>query len=84
MVDTISGEVEEGLPERYINFDELSYSITRLIECFCIALFIFGILWNTTELLKLTTPQFMILYGGVGALVTEIIARMLSKKKIKN
>lgn len=73
MVDNNSGDGED-----------LRMVVTRLIECFCVALFIFGMLWNTTEILKLTTPQFMMLYGGVGALVTEIIARVLSKKKIKN
>ena len=64
--------------------EDLRFVITRLIECFCIAMFIFGFLWNTTEILKLTTPQFMMLYGGVGAVLTEMIARVLSKKKIKN
>lgn len=63
--------------------EDLRMVVIRLIECFCIALFIFGMLWNATEILKLTMPQFMMLYGGVGALVTEMVARILSKKKIK-
>lgn len=62
---------------------ELKYVAVRLIECFCIAMFVFGLLWNTTEVLKLTTPQFMMLYGGGGALLSEMLARLFSKKKIK-
>ena len=60
-----------------------SYFAMRLIECFCIALFVFGFLWNTTEILKLTLPQFMMLYGGLGAVLAEVMARIFSKKKIK-
>ena len=59
----------------------LQYLIVRYIECFCIAVFIFGFLWNGTEMLDLTSPQFMMLYGGTGAVVTEILARVFSKKK---
>jgi len=63
--------------------ENLKYVAVRMIECFCIAIFIFGLLWNTTELLKLTTPQFMMLYGGGGAVISEVLARLFSKKKIK-
>jgi len=62
--------------------EDLKYVAVRMIECFCIAMFIFGLLWNTTEVLKLTTPQFMMLYGGLGALISEVLARLFSKKKI--
>ena len=62
---------------------DLKYVAVRMIECFCIAMFIFGMLWNTTEILKLTTPQFMMLYGGGGAVLSELLARLFSKKKIK-
>jgi len=62
---------------------ELKYVAVRMIECFCIAMFIFGLLWNTTEILKFTTPQFMMLYGGGGAVISEVLARLFSKKKIK-
>ena len=57
------------------------YLAVRYIECFCIALFIFGILWNGTEILDLSTPQFLMLYGGLGAIICELMARLFSKKK---
>jgi len=57
------------------------YLATRYIEIFCIGLFAFGFLWNGTEVLNLTTPQFLMLYGGSGAVLTEILARLFSKKK---
>jgi len=63
---------------------ELKYVAVRLIECLCIAIFVFGLLWNTTEVLKLTTPQFMMLYGGGGAVLSEMLARFFSKKKPEN
>ncbi len=59
----------------------MKYLATRYIECFCIALFIFGLLWEGTERFSLTTPQFMMMYGGMGAIVTEVLARIFSKKK---
>lgn len=55
----------------------------RFIELLCIAFFIFGFLWNTTEWLNLTAPQFLMLYGGAGAVICEIIARLFNKKKRK-
>jgi len=57
------------------------YLAMRYIQCFCIALFIFGMLWNGTEVLKLTVSQFMMVYGGMGIVVTEIMARLFSGKK---
>ena len=59
----------------------IKYLAVRYIECFCIALFIFGFLWNGTEILNLTTPQFLMLYGGFGAVISEILARIFNKKK---
>lgn len=59
----------------------------RFIEGLCIAVFIFGLLWEGTETFKLTLPQFMILYGGTGALLSELMARLtmnlIKKKDIK-
>lgn len=52
----------------------------RIVECICIGVFIFGVLWNGTEILQLTFSQFMMLYGGTGAAVSEIIARILYKQ----
>lgn len=59
----------------------LTYIVIRYIECFCVALFVFGFLWEGTEILRLSAPQFLMLYGGTGAVVTEFVARLLSKKK---
>lgn len=57
------------------------YLIARYIEGLCIAIFVFGVLWNGTEVLKLSTPQFLMLYGGLGAVICELLARLFSKKK---
>ena len=57
------------------------YLAVRYGEVICIALFIFGFLWNGTEVMNLTTPQFFMLYGGGGAVICEVLARLFSKKK---
>ena len=59
------------------------YIVVRYIEIICIAVFIFGLLWNGTEIMNLTTPQFMMLYGGVGGIICEILARLFSGKAKK-
>jgi hypothetical protein len=58
------------------------YVAVRILECLSVAAFIFGFLWNGTEVLNLTTPQFMMLYGGSSAVICEVLARLFSKKKI--
>jgi hypothetical protein len=60
----------------------VKYLAFRYIELMCIAVFVFGLLWNGTEVMNLTTPQFLMLYGGSGAVVCEILSRVFSKKKI--
>ena len=59
---------------------EYSYIIARIVEFVSIAAVIFGAAWQGTETFNLTMPQFCMLYGGVGALVSEIMARILKKK----
>jgi predicted acyltransferase len=62
----------------------VSYLAARYLEILCISLFIFGFLWNGTEMMNLTTPQFLMLYGGSGAVICEALARLFmrfSKKK---
>jgi hypothetical protein len=59
----------------------LIYAAIRCIECFSIALFIFGTLWEGTEVFNLSTPQFLMLYGGTGVLISEALARIFSNKK---
>lgn len=62
---------------------EYSYIGVRLIEFICIAAVIFGLLWEGTETFNLTLPQFLMLYGSIGAITSEALARVL-KKKVKN
>jgi hypothetical protein len=57
------------------------YIISRFIELLCIGAFVFGFLWNGTEVMNLTTPQFMMLYGGSGAVISEVVARIFKKKQ---
>ena len=47
----------------------------RYLEGICIAVFVFGLLWEGTEILKLTLPQFLMVYGGAGAVISELMAR---------
>ena len=61
-----------------------AYLAFRYIEAICIAVFIFGLLWEGTELVKLTLPEFMMLYGGVGAVLSEGLARLFYKQIKKN
>jgi len=57
-----------------------AYIAVRAIEILCIAVFIFGLMWEGTEILKLTMPEFLMLYGGIGAVVSEGFARVLHRK----
>jgi len=65
------------------------YLAFRYIEGICIAVFVFGFMWEGTEILKLTLPEFMMLYGAAGAIISEFLARMIHKnikkkeKKVK-
>jgi len=65
--------------EEYSNI-EVGYVAIRFIEILCVAVVIFGSLWEGTEILNLSFPEFMMLYGGVGAVLSEIIARVLMKR----
>ena len=63
-----------------------TYLAIRYIEGICIAAFVFGFLWHGTDILQLTFPQFLMLYGGSGAVISECVARLLHrqlKKKVK-
>jgi len=62
------------------NEPSLKYVVVRGIQSICIAVFIFGLLWNGTEVMHLTAPQFMMLYGGAGTVISEVIARLFKKK----
>lgn len=56
------------------------YIAVRYIEIVCIGIFVFGALWEGTIVMNLSTPQYLMLYGGVGALISELLARLFKKK----
>jgi len=58
---------------------DTKYIAIKCIELICIGFFIFGALWEGTIRFNLTTPQFFMVYGGVGAIFTEIIGRIFKK-----
>ena len=59
---------------------DLKYIVIRGIQSICIAVFVFGFLWNGTEVMQLSASQFMMLYGGCGTIVSEVVARLFKKK----
>ena len=52
----------------------------RFVEMICIGIMVFGALWKGTEILNLDTPGFMMAYGGLGAILSEVFARVFKKK----
>lgn len=61
------------------NTRKYGYVGVRMVELICVAAFLFGLLWQGADTLKLTVPQFLMLYGGAGAVVCEAMARALKK-----
>ena len=55
----------------------------RFVQILCIGIAAFGALWKGTEVLNLDTPEFMMVYGVSGALISEIVARVFKKKIMK-
>lgn len=60
------------------------YIVMRYLQMICVGAFVFGALWEGTIKFNLTTPQFLIVYGGTGAVISEILARMFKKYEKKN
>jgi len=60
------------------------YVIIRLVQLICIGAFLFGALWEGTIRFNLTTPQFLMVYGGTGAVISEVIARFFKRFEKKN
>jgi hypothetical protein len=81
MNEEIKEEEKKKEAEKKVEEPSPSYMIARAIELLCIGAFIFGFLWNGTEMMNLTTPQFMMLYGGSGAVISEVVARIIKKKQ---
>ena len=61
-----------------------AYVASRIIECLSIAVFVFGFLWEGTEVLNLSMPEFMMLYGGTGAVISELLSRLFLRRLKKN
>jgi len=57
------------------------YIAVRMIELISIAAVIFGVMWNGAETLQLKVSEFMMAYGAIGAIVSEITARLLKPKE---
>jgi len=74
-------DVKQHIPYKPVDEPSTSYLVARVIELLCIGAFVFGFLWNGTEVMNLTTPQFMMLYGGSGAVIAEVVARIFKKKQ---
>ena len=62
----------------------MRYVIMRYIQILCIGAFVFGALWEGTIKFNLTTPQFLMVYGGTGAVITEFLARLFKKYEKKH
>jgi hypothetical protein len=73
--------VKQHIPYKPNEEPSTSYLVARSIELLCVGAFVFGFLWNGTEVMNLTTPQFMMLYGGSGAVIAEVVARIIKKKQ---
>ena len=72
--------IKEASEEPNIN----KYVIIRLVQLICTGAFVFGALWEGTIRFNLTTPQFLMVYGGTGAIISEALARMFKKYEKKN
>ena len=59
---------------------DVKYLATRYIQMICIGAFVFGALWEGTIVMNLSTPQFLMVYGGCGAIISEMLARLFKKK----
>jgi len=55
------------------------YIAVRMFELISIAAIVFGAMWNGAETFNLKISEFMIAYGVIGAIVSEITARLLKK-----
>ena len=59
---------------------DVKYLATRYIQMICIGAFVFGMLWEGTIVMNFSTPQFLMVYGGCGAIISEMLARLFKKK----
>jgi len=67
-----------------VEITNTKYVVMRYIQILCIGAFVFGALWEGTIKFNLTTPQFLMVYGGAGAVISEVLARIFKKYEKKN
>lgn len=58
-----------------------AYVSVRMLELIFASAFVFGIMWQGAESFRLSIPQFLILYGIIGAAMCELAAQALRKPK---
>lgn len=62
------------------NNSEKVKGFIRAIQVLFIIVFMLGAVWQSTIVFELTIQQFMMLYGALGAIVCEVIIRLLEWK----
>ena len=55
-----------------------AYVSIRVLELIFAAVMVLGAMWEGAEILTLSVPQFMILYGIIGTIACEASARLLN------
>jgi len=60
------------------------YIVMRYLQMICVGAFVFGALWEGTIKFNFTTPQFLMVYGGTGAVISEVLARIFKKYERKH
>lgn len=58
-----------------------AYVAARMLELLFASAFVFGVMWQGAETFMLSVPQFLMLYGGLGALICDLVARALKAPK---
>ena len=77
-------ELSEAVKNIEADATNTKYIVVRYIQMICIGAFVFGALWEGTIKLNLNTPQFLMVYGGTGAVISEVLARVFKKYEKKN
>ena len=52
----------------------------RCVQILGVLAFIVGIMWQTADSFRLTIPQYMMLYGGMWAVISEAAIQVLKWK----
>lgn len=51
----------------------------RFVELLSISVFILGAMWQGADMMKLSLPQFMMLYGLITAVASELAVRVAQR-----